>query len=132
MLCARSRTRPSGRKRRWRSQLKQGILISQTFEESTPLGKSSVMPTADLHITLTRELADLVRDKVASGAFGSESEVIEAALELLCEQDAEAERQHAWLRDKVDRSLNDPRPPIPGDKVLGDLRRRHENNLKKR
>lgn len=90
------------------------------------------MPTADLHITLTPELADLVRDKVASGAFGSESEVIGAALELLREREADADRQHAWLRDKVNRSLNDSRPPIPADTVFGDLRRRHENNLKKR
>lgn len=47
------------------------------------------MPTRHpLTISLTPELADLVATKVASGFYGSASEVIRAGLRLLAEQQA--------------------------------------------
>lgn len=90
------------------------------------------MALAELHVTLPPDLADLVRGKVASGAFSSEDEVIREALKLLQEREAEAERQEAWLRQKVRGALHDPRPPVVADDVFDDLRRRHESKRKNR
>lgn len=66
------------------------------------------MPTRHpLTISLTPELADLVASKVASGLYGSASEVIRAGLRLLAResgrslsprQDGGAVPQHVGLR----------------------------------
>jgi antitoxin ParD1/3/4 len=54
--------------------------------------------SASLTITLPSDMADLVRAKVASGAFASEVDVVEEGLRTLAERDLETER---WLRDDV-------------------------------
>jgi putative addiction module CopG family antidote len=47
--------------------------------------------TTHLSVELPREVADLVRARVASGAYASESDVITEGLALLEEQDASLE-----------------------------------------
>jgi Arc/MetJ-type ribon-helix-helix transcriptional regulator len=54
--------------------------------------------SASLTITLPSDMADLVRAKVASGAFASEVDVVEEGLRTLAERDLETER---WLRADV-------------------------------
>ena len=54
--------------------------------------------TQQLSITLPNEMADLVRAKVASGEYASESEVIRDGLRTLLARDRAVED---WLRDKV-------------------------------
>lgn len=54
--------------------------------------------TQQMSITLPLEMARLVREKVASGAYASESEVIRDGLRALQERDAAVER---WLREDV-------------------------------
>jgi hypothetical protein len=39
----------------------------------------------------------------------------------------DADNEMAWLREEIDRSLNDPRPNIPAEVVFANLRRRHAN-----
>jgi antitoxin ParD1/3/4 len=51
--------------------------------------------TKSLSITLPREMARMVKAKVASGAYASDSEVIRAGLRALQTQDAALE---GWLR----------------------------------
>ena len=51
-----------------------------------------------MSITLPNELAMAVREKVASGEYASESEVIRDGLRVLMARDRVVER---WLRDKV-------------------------------
>lgn len=51
-----------------------------------------------LTITLPDYMAELVRAKVASGAFASEVDVVEEGLRTLAERDQGIER---WLRDDV-------------------------------
>lgn len=50
--------------------------------------------TQQFSITLTNEMADMVRSRVASGAYASESEVIREGLRALCERDKAIE---TWL-----------------------------------
>lgn len=65
--------------------------------------------TQQLSITLPREMARLVRAKVAKGEYATESEVIRDGLRTLMARDKAIE---SWLRDSVapayDRLKDDP------------------------
>lgn len=65
--------------------------------------------TQQMSITLPVEMARIVKEKVASGAYASESEVIREGLRALQDRDAAVER---WLREDVaptyDRHKADP------------------------
>jgi len=54
--------------------------------------------TRQLSVTLPNEMADMVRAKVASGEYASESEVIRDGLRALQERDQAVEH---WLRNEV-------------------------------
>jgi antitoxin ParD1/3/4 len=54
--------------------------------------------TQSLSITLPNDMAQMVKDKVASGAYASESEVIRDGLRALQARDAAVER---WLHESV-------------------------------
>ncbi|MEZ2311412.1 type II toxin-antitoxin system ParD family antitoxin [Paraburkholderia sp. RCC_158] len=54
--------------------------------------------TQQFSITLPNEMAELIRTKVASGEYASESEVIRDGLRTLAARDRAIE---AWLRDEV-------------------------------
>ncbi len=65
--------------------------------------------TQSLSITLPLEMAQMVKAKVSSGEYASESEVIREGLRSLAARDAAIE---TWLRDHVaptyDRVMADP------------------------
>lgn len=54
--------------------------------------------TQPLTITLPREMAQMVKDKVSSGEYATESEVIRDGLRTLAARDAAVDR---WLREEV-------------------------------
>ncbi len=54
--------------------------------------------TRQLSVTLPYEMADMVRAKVSSGEYASESEVIRDGLRALAARDRAVE---SWLRDQV-------------------------------
>jgi len=54
--------------------------------------------TRELTITLTLDQAQIVADKVATGDYASESEVVGAGLRTLAAQD---EALEAWLQDVI-------------------------------
>ncbi len=54
--------------------------------------------TQQLSITLPVEMAKMVKDKVASGVYASESEVIREGIRALQEREAAIEK---WLREEV-------------------------------
>ena len=87
--------------------------------------------TQSLSITLPREMAKAVKDKVASGAYATESEVIREGLRALSERDAALED---WLRTegvaRYDAYKRDPRGE-PAEKVFEQLRRHHAKRLKR-
>ncbi|MBF2718245.1 type II toxin-antitoxin system ParD family antitoxin [Agrobacterium vitis] len=70
--------------------------------------------TQSLSITLPIEMAEMVKAKVASGEYASESEVIRDGLRTLAARDSVVER---WLREEVapayDAHKADPTRAVP-------------------
>ena len=60
-----------------------------------------------MEVTLSPELHGLVQEKVSSGRFGSASDVVAAALQLMRETDAHSGASLAALRCEVLRGLAD-------------------------
>ncbi|WP_026792157.1 type II toxin-antitoxin system ParD family antitoxin [Pleomorphomonas oryzae] len=54
--------------------------------------------TQSLSITLPHDMADMVRAKVSSGEYATESEVIRDGLRVLAARDSAVEK---WLREEV-------------------------------
>jgi putative addiction module CopG family antidote len=86
--------------------------------------------TQSLSITLPREMAQMVKDKVASGAYATESEVIREGLRALQAQDGAVEK---WLRTegvaRYDAYHASPRGRPAAD-VFARLRRHHAARTK--
>ncbi len=77
-----------------------------------------------LSITLPFELAKLVREKVRSGIYSSNSEVIREALRLLQSQEALQAEKLALLKEKVQHSINSGGPSLDADEVFDRLEKR--------
>lgn len=84
--------------------------------------------TRQLSITLPTDMADALRDRVRSGAYASESEVVREGLRALFARDQAIE---AWLRDEVatayDHLKTDPADVVPADQVRAYLASRHRS-----
>lgn len=87
--------------------------------------------TTQFSITLPHEMAQMVRTKVDSGEYASESEVIRDGLRALEKQDRALE---AWLREDVaaayDALKADPSRAVPADKVRASLAAAHKSALR--
>jgi len=80
------------------------------------------MPRSSSPLTVTLgDLKERVDERVRSGSYASASEVLRAAVRAL---DREDEALRSALREEIERSLNDPRPSIPGEEVFSKLRQR--------
>jgi antitoxin ParD1/3/4 len=81
--------------------------------------------TRQMSITLPTKMAEMVREKVASGAYASESEVIRDGLRSLQERDDAVEH---WLRNEVLPSLTaheaNPSSAIPLEDVFDGMAQR--------
>jgi antitoxin ParD1/3/4 len=81
-----------------------------------------MMPTTEkLSITLPTDMARMVREKVEQGSYASNSEVIREGLRMFQEAEALREQKLAWMREKIQESLDDPRPPVPAEEVFDRL-----------
>jgi antitoxin ParD1/3/4 len=82
--------------------------------------------------SLLPEEASYIDALVASGAYGSPSEVIRAGLNALRERDSTAER---WLRDEVvpvyDVMRSDPSRALPAADVRAAIDARHADRVKR-
>jgi antitoxin ParD1/3/4 len=89
--------------------------------------------TQQFSVTLPNEMADMVRDKVASGEYASESEVIRDGLRALRARDRAVE---SWLREQVvparDALRADPSRAISGADVRKTLAATHKRATKAR
>ena len=81
--------------------------------------RSSMRNTQKLSITLPHDMAAMVKAKVASGEYVTESEVIRDGLRAPLARDAAVE---SWLRDEVAKSNDayeaDPKSGSPADEVM--------------
>ena len=75
-------------------------------------------------IELRSHFEKFVEAQVETGRFASASDVVETALGLLEEREAEREASLARIRGLIQESLDDPRPLIPAEEVFADLRAR--------
>lgn len=82
--------------------------------------------TKQLSITLPNTMADAVKERVASGAYASESEVIRDGLRALFARDKAVE---AWLQTEVVRAYDelsaDPTQAISSNDVRSHLAELH-------
>jgi len=82
-----------------------------------------VRNTHPVTITLPHDMAAMVKAKVASGEYATESEVIRDGLRALQARDAAVDK---WLRDEVAKSYDeyaaDPSIGIPADDIMARLR----------
>jgi putative addiction module CopG family antidote len=89
--------------------------------------------TQQLSITLPNEMADLIRAKVATGEYATESEVIRDGLRALLARDRAVE---GWLREQVapayDALKTDPSRAVSVDDVRSRLSAEHEKATSKR
>jgi antitoxin ParD1/3/4 len=86
-----------------------------------------------MNISLTPQLEELIKRKVASGRYGSASEVVREALRLLEDRDRTAEEKLTALRAEI-RKGQDSGPPIDADEVfrrLDALMAQHPNGRPK-
>jgi antitoxin ParD1/3/4 len=88
--------------------------------------------TAPITITLPHEMAAMVKAKVASGEYASDSEVIRDGLRTLQARDAALEK---WLQTEVARSYRehkaDPSKAIPADQIMDRVRASYRARTKK-
>ena len=62
-----------------------------------------------------------IAPRLRSGDFDTADEVVDAGLRAL---DREEAAQDAWMKERIEEALNDPRPPIPADEVFDRLERK--------
>jgi len=84
--------------------------------------------TRQLSITLSNEMAEAVKAKVASGEYATESEVIRDGLRVLMARDRAVEH---WLRDRVgpayDALKADPSRAVSVKQIRARLATEHMN-----
>jgi putative addiction module CopG family antidote len=89
--------------------------------------------TQSLSITLPHEMAQLIKDKVASGGYATESEVIRDGLRALQERDAAVEH---WLRTegvaRYDAYHADPSRLMSAEETGNELQRHIKTRGRKR
>jgi len=89
--------------------------------------------TQQFSITLTHEMAELVRAKVESGEYASESEVIRGGLRALQVHERALDR---WLRDQVapayDAMKANPSRAVSAAKVRASLDAARKTSLRSR
>jgi len=89
--------------------------------------------TSALSITLPHDMAAMVKAKVSSGEYATESEVIRDGLRTLQARDKAVE---AWLHGEVARSYDEyaanPSATIPAGKIMTRLRGSHKRRKAKR
>jgi antitoxin ParD1/3/4 len=71
-----------------------------------------------LTVTVPPEIADALHESVQSGEFASESEALSNAV-----QTWEKQRALENIRNRIKRSIEDPRPSIPIDEVEAHMER---------
>jgi antitoxin ParD1/3/4 len=87
--------------------------------------------TSPLSVTLPHDMAAMVKAKVASGEYATESEVIRDGLRALQARDVAMEK---WLHEEVAKSCEehaaDPSRAVPADAVMARVRAAYQARAK--
>ena len=83
-----------------------------------------------ISITVTPAMKRTLEERVASGQFASASELMREAFRTWQRQQDEHDARLAFIRARIQQSIDDPRPSIPAEDVFDRLRKMHEQNLK--
>jgi antitoxin ParD1/3/4 len=86
--------------------------------------------TEELSITVPAEVAESIREKVASGMFASSSDVVREAMQRWLHHE-EKERRLAVIRDKIGAAADDAREIEP-EEVQARLQQRHQTAMASR
>jgi putative addiction module CopG family antidote len=82
-------------------------------------------------VSIPEDQADYIDRLVNAGTYASASEAVSAGIEALREREEETE----WLREQVgpayDAVTADPSTAIPASEVFAEIRRLHEERLKR-
>jgi len=88
--------------------------------------------TQPISVTLPHDMAAMVKAKVSSGEYATESEVIRDGLRALLARDAAIEN---WLRGEVAKSYDEfaasPGTGIPASDIMARLRASYQERLAK-
>lgn len=84
-----------------------------------------------MNVSLTKELEQLVNDKVKSGRYLSASEVVREALRLLEERDRVQKLRVQELRRDIEKGFNSG-PPIAAEKVFRELREKARKKARRK
>ena len=88
--------------------------------------------TQPISVTLPHDMAALLKAKVASGEYATESEVVRDGLRALQARDAAIE---SWLRNEVAKSYDEhkanPKSAIPLDEVMAHVRATYRERVSK-
>lgn len=88
------------------------------------------METAEkISITLTPEMARSIREDVEKGRYASTSEAIRDALRLWQQKKEEHEARLESIRQRVEASLDDPRPDVSLEEVSRRMDELYESAL---
>ncbi|MBF6619803.1 MAG: type II toxin-antitoxin system ParD family antitoxin [Patulibacter sp.] len=86
--------------------------------------------TRQLSVTLPHTMADALKERVSSGAYASESEVVRDGLRALFAQEEAVE---TWLRTEAaaayDELRADPSQAITGEQMRAELAQRHAKRV---
>lgn len=91
------------------------------------------METAEkISITLTPEMARSIREDVEKGRYASTSEAIRDALRLWQQKKEEHEARLESIRQRVEASINDPRPSLTIEQARQRILDLHERTVTER
>ena len=88
--------------------------------------KARAMADKALKIELGEDQKAILQRQLESGRYEDASDVVNDALRLLDERDADLDE---WLRQEVQESLADKAPPIPMEDVFARLEARHAQRM---
>ena len=89
-------------------------------------------PSEKLSITLPADMVRLVREKVRSGTYASNSEVIREALRLWQERETLRAERLGMIRAKLVAALDDPRASLTDEELGRELDKVHAATIKAR
>ena len=86
-------------------------------------------PTVKMSVSLSPDIEQRLKAKLASGKFASTDQVMDEALNLLDRYETEAGSELEWLRREIKVGLDslENEGGIPADEVFKEIRRKSEN-----